>query len=50
MGLIQQFAAGYLDGNWGLSGTANVLPYIILLIILLFKPHGLFGTHEIERV
>ncbi|CAB1078625.1 ABC transporter permease [Alkalispirochaeta odontotermitis] len=50
MGLIQQFAAGYLDGNWGLFGTADVLPYIILLIILLFKPHGLFGIHEIERV
>jgi len=50
MGLIQQFAAGYLDGNWGLNGTADVLPYIILLIILLFKPHGLFGIHEIERV
>ncbi|MEJ2166774.1 MAG: branched-chain amino acid ABC transporter permease [Desulfobacterales bacterium] len=50
MGLIQQFASGYLDGNWGLNGTADLLPYIILLIILLFKPHGLFGIHEIERV
>ncbi len=50
MGLIQQFASGYLDGNWGLYGTAEILPYIILLVILLFKPHGLFGTHEIERV
>ncbi|MCF8068367.1 MAG: branched-chain amino acid ABC transporter permease [Desulfobacterales bacterium] len=50
MGLIQQFAGGYLDGNWGLNSTAEVLPYIILLIILLIKPHGLFGTHEIERV
>jgi branched-chain amino acid transport system permease protein len=50
MGLIQQFAAGYLDGHWGLNGTANLLPYIILLVILLFKPHGLFGIHEIERV
>jgi branched-chain amino acid transport system permease protein len=50
MGLIQQFAAGYLDGHWALKGTAEVLPYIILLIILLFKPHGLFGIHEIERV
>jgi branched-chain amino acid transport system permease protein len=50
MGLIQQFAAGYLDGKWGLFGTADVLPYVILLIILLFKPHGLFGIHEIERV
>lgn len=50
MGLIQQFAGGYLDGNWGLNGTGEVLPYIILLIILLFKPHGLYGIHEIERV
>ncbi|MFP4307858.1 MAG: branched-chain amino acid ABC transporter permease [Desulfococcaceae bacterium] len=50
MGLIQQFAGGYLDGNWGLNGTGEVLPYVILLIILLFKPHGLFGVHEIERV
>ncbi|MCP3944300.1 MAG: branched-chain amino acid ABC transporter permease [Desulfobacteraceae bacterium] len=50
MGLIQQLASGYLDGNWGLSGTGEVMPYIILLIILLFKPHGLFGIHEIERV
>jgi branched-chain amino acid transport system permease protein len=50
MGLIQQFAAGYLDGHWGLFGTADLLPYIILLVILLFKPHGLFGIHEIERV
>lgn len=50
MGLIQQFASGYLDGRWGLHGTGEVMPYIILLIILLFKPHGLFGIHEIERV
>ncbi|WP_300458765.1 branched-chain amino acid ABC transporter permease [Desulfobacula sp.] len=50
MGLIQQFASGYLDGNFGLNGTGDVMPYIILLIILLFKPHGLFGVHEIERV
>ncbi len=50
MGLIQQFAGGYLDGRWGLYGTGEVMPYIILLIILLFKPHGLFGIHEIERV
>jgi len=50
MGLIQQFSSGYLDGNWGLNGTGEVMPYIVLLIILLFKPHGLFGIHEIERV
>ncbi len=50
MGLIQQFASGYLDGNFGLNGTGDIMPYLVLLIILLFKPHGLFGIHEIERV
>ena len=50
IGVTQQFAGGYLDGSFGLAGTSEVVPYIILLVILLFKPHGLFGTHEIERV
>lgn len=50
IGLIQQFSSGYLDGNWGLSGTGEVMPYIILVVVLFFKPHGLFGIHEIERV
>ncbi|PCI28902.1 MAG: branched-chain amino acid ABC transporter permease [SAR324 cluster bacterium] len=50
IGIIQQFASGYLDGTYGLAGTADVVPYVVLIVILLFKPHGLFGTHEIERV
>ncbi|MCK5837105.1 MAG: branched-chain amino acid ABC transporter permease [Desulfobacula sp.] len=50
IGLIQQFSSGYLDGNLGLSGTGEVMPYIILVVVLFFKPHGLFGIHEIERV
>jgi branched-chain amino acid transport system permease protein len=50
IGLIQQFSSGYLDGNWGLNGTGEVMPYLILVVVLFFKPHGLFGIHEIERV
>ena len=50
IGLIQQFSSGYLDGNFGLKGTGDVMPYIILVVVLFFKPHGLFGIHEIERV
>ena len=50
IGIIQQLASGYLDGFAGLAGTAAVVPYIVLLAILLVKPHGLYGTHEIERV
>ena len=36
VGLIQQFAAGYLDGLWGLFGTADLVPWFILLICLLY--------------
>jgi branched-chain amino acid transport system permease protein len=28
----------------------EVAPYVILVIILMIKPYGLFGTKEIERV
>jgi len=27
-----------------------VSPYVVLLIVLLVKPYGLFGTPEVERV
>ena len=32
------------------SGFSFVAPYIIMFIILLFKPDGLFGKKEVERV
>jgi branched-chain amino acid transport system permease protein len=28
----------------------EVAPYVILVVILMIKPYGLFGTKEIERV
>ena len=28
----------------------NVVPYIIMLIVLLVRPYGLFGTAEVQRV
>jgi branched-chain amino acid transport system permease protein len=27
-----------------------VSPYVVLLLVLLVKPYGLFGTPEVERV
>jgi len=33
-----------------LSGVKEVAPYVFLVIILMIKPYGLFGTKEIERV
>ena len=32
------------------SGFSLLAPYLIMFIILIFKPDGLFGTKEVERV
>ena len=45
MGLLIQATASYLPG-----GLATVIPYIVLVLILLVKPYGLFGETRIERV
>lgn len=35
---------------WLGNGFSNVVPYLIMLIVLLIKPYGLFGTKEVQRV
>lgn len=47
IGLLQAYAGGYLPPDLGLG---EVAPYIVLLIILLVRPYGLFGQKLIERV
>lgn len=34
----------------GLSGFKEVAAFVFLVLILMVRPYGLFGTHEIERV
>lgn len=50
IGILQQLSAGYLDGFVPGGGTGEVFPFVVLIVILLIKPYGLFGTVEIERV
>ena len=45
IGLLSQFIAGYLD-----PGLATVIPYVVLVLILLVRPYGIFGETRIERV
>lgn len=49
IGIIQNLAGGYLDPLVG-GGLKEVVPFIIVLLILMVKPHGLFGKRGIERV
>jgi len=48
IGLIESLAGGYLDTIFG--GVKEVTAFAVLLLILMIRPYGLFGTEEIERV
>lgn len=45
IGLLETFTGGYISPS-----LRDVVPYIVLVLILLIKPYGLFGLKEIERV
>lgn len=45
IGLLESFAGGYLP-----SGLGEVAPFIVLVLILMVRPYGLFGEVRIERV
>jgi branched-chain amino acid transport system permease protein len=51
LGMLENIAAGYLDPLLPAGGgLANVFPFIVIIIVLVFRPHGLFGLVEIERI
>ncbi len=47
IGLVSEYTAGYTPGYLNLR---SVVPYIVLVLILMVKPYGLFGEERIERV
>ena len=49
VGVIQGLATAYLDPLVG-GAVGSVLPFVIMLLILLVRPTGLFGWRTIERV
>ena len=52
IGVAQQMAqllsADYFA--WAGSSVEFVVPYVLMVVILLVRPFGLFGTHEVRRV
>ncbi|PSQ13454.1 branched-chain amino acid ABC transporter permease [Halobacteriales archaeon QS_8_69_73] len=62
VGLLRELGSYYLEGgtavvapvvdvqlNFG-PGFGNILPLILLLVVIVVKPYGLFGTERIERL
>ena len=48
IGILEALTGGYLDQY--LTGMKEVVPFVVMIIILLIKPYGLFGKEIIERV
>jgi branched-chain amino acid transport system permease protein len=49
VGIVESLAAGYLDPYVG-GGTKDFAPYVLMILVLMFKPYGIFGRRQIERV
>ena len=45
IGLLETYTGGYIG-----QGLNQVLPFMVLIIILMVRPYGLFGQEIIERV
>ncbi len=52
IGLVQDLTAGYesyVSGFLG-SGIHQITPYLVMILVLLIRPYGLFGTRKVERI
>lgn len=49
IGILESLAGGYLDPRLG-GGSGTLASYVALLATLWVRPHGLFGSPDIQRV
>jgi branched-chain amino acid transport system permease protein len=49
VGVVENLAAGYLDPYVG-GGTKDFAPYVLMIIALMIRPYGIFGSRRIERI
>jgi branched-chain amino acid transport system permease protein len=52
LGVCEVLCQGYVNPHLGEFGKNfhAVFPYVVMILFLMFRPHGLFGTREVERV
>ncbi len=54
VGIIESFAASYLTGlelgGFHFGDVKDVTAFAIMILVLMIRPHGIFGTKEVERV
>jgi len=54
IGIVEGFAANYLSGmelgNFYFGDIKDVAAFAIMIIVLMIRPHGIFGKEKVERV
>ncbi len=45
VGVLEAMTQWKMGGSW-----AEIVPYVTVLVVLIWRPHGLFGTREVERI
>lgn len=48
LGLAQQWAAGYAPESFG-QGFSVAFPYLVMILVLLIRPQGIFGEKTVSR-
>jgi len=49
IGLAESLGGGYLTEHlW--AGVKDIIPFVIIIIVMVIKPYGLFGEERIERI
>jgi branched-chain amino acid transport system permease protein len=52
IGLVQDLTAGYESHVTSFLGAGihQITPYLVMILVLLIRPYGLFGTRKVERI
>ena len=52
IGLVQDLTAGYENNltSFIAPGIHTITPYLVMILVLLIRPYGLFGTRKVERI
>ncbi len=54
IGIVESFAATYLSGmdigNFHFGDIKDVAAFAIMILVLMIRPHGIFGKEKVERV
>ena len=48
IGVVETFSSTYIDPH--VTAFSSALPYILMVVILMVRPNGLFGLKEIRRI